>query len=65
MLLARIAARIFNFTAAQGASAIPPADFLLPRDLWGASPPPHGSGLTDEELQMIGQIDPARTNYLT
>lgn len=62
MLLARIAARIFNFTAPPGASAIPPADFLLPRDLWGAPPQPPGSGLTDEELQMLGKFD---AKYIT
>lgn len=55
MILAQIAARVFNATRPQGVSAVSFQDFLLPRELWG-SPAPAG-GLTPEEMQMIGHVE--------
>lgn len=55
MILAQIATRVFNATRPQGVSAVSFQDFLQPRDLWGSPAP--SSGLTLEEMQMIGHIE--------
>lgn len=53
MLLARIAARVFNATRSQGSPAVDPSDFLLPRDLWTR---PLATGLTTGEQNLMAAL---------